>query len=63
MESIFALAPPHSKKMFKITKLNFFNLLTLESGIDVGQGIKVGYVTKNPSNLKKSVDHGKNSKM
>ena len=60
---------------------------TLESGIDVGQGITVGpgkfvkkinigpwinvgreqnvqiYVTKNPSDLKISVDPGKNSKI
>ena len=43
---------------------------TLESGIDVGQGINVGheqnvqiYVTKNPSNLKIFVDPGKNSKI
>ena len=43
---------------------------TLESGIDVGQGINVGHeqnvqscVTKKPSNLKISVGHGKNSKM
>ena len=62
-------------------------LITLESWIDVGQGINVGpgkfvkkinvgpwinvgheqnvqsYVTKNPSNLKISVGHGKNSKI
>ena len=43
---------------------------TLESGIDVGQGINVGheenvqsYVTKNPSNLKISVGHRKISKI
>ena len=49
---------------------------TLESGIDVGQGINVGpwinvgheqnvlsFVTKNPSILKISVGHGKNSKI
>ena len=56
------------------------NCVTLESAIDVGQGINVGpgkfvkknigheqnvqsYVTKNPSNLKKSVGHGKISKI
>ena len=61
--------------------------ITLESGIDVGQGINVGpgkfakrinigpwinvgheqnvqsYVTKNPSNLKISLGHGKKSKI
>ena len=37
---------------------------TLESGIDVGHEQNVqSYVTKNPSNLKMSVDHGKNSKI
>ena len=60
-----------------------FKPATLESGIDVGQGINVGpgkfvkknklralnkqnvqsYVLKNPSNLKISVGHGKNSKI
>ena len=45
-------------------------LNTLESGIDVGPWINVGheqnvqiYVTKNPLNLKISVDPGKNSKI
>ena len=48
----------HFFAVFSISKCN--NLITLESGINVGHEQNVqSYVTKNPSNLKISLGHGK----